>query len=78
MISFFENTYINYFIIDSKEEIEFNNISDLKSKVPADSYFGTINNTENRARAWDMYVSKLMLNANSSGKKHDFKLFEES
>ena len=71
MISFFENTYINYFIIDSEEEIEFNNISDLKSKVPADSYFGTINNTENRARAWDMYVSKLMLNAKSSGKKHD-------
>ncbi len=55
--------------VESDEELEFKNLQDLKNKINNTTYFTNIDKKENRAKAFDMYVGKLMLSAKSKGER---------
>lgn len=55
--------------VESDDELEFANWADLKAKINNTKYFTNIDKKDNRAKAFDMYVGKLMLSAKADGER---------
>lgn len=55
--------------VESEDELELESLQDLKNKLNSSTYFTDIVKKDNRSKAFDMYVGKLMLSAKAEGSR---------
>lgn len=65
------STYLYKDQVESDDELEFENWQDLINKINSTEYFTNIDKKDNRSKAFDMYVGKLMLSAKADGERLD-------